>query len=263
MTRLALFVVIAMAVTFHGPARANLGPAEMAALQFDQHPGASLPLDATFRDESGTVRPLGAYFGHSPVIVVLEYLHCTTLCGFVLQDLARSLSAVSATAGRDYQVAAISIDPRDGPAEARAARRQYLARYPATDAVGWHFLTGDASAIARIAAAEDSPFGVTTPTTNTPIPPVSWSPTPEGLVSRYLLGIEYRPLDLRLALGESADDVIAAAGKCAVAVVLSLRSPQGKLWPCDFRGVARGLRAATVLGIAIMVALLARRNRSG
>ena len=57
------------------------------------------------------------------------------------------------SSARGYTVLAISIDPRDTPADAAAAKAKYLARYPAPGASAWHFLTGSEAAVRAIADA--------------------------------------------------------------------------------------------------------------
>jgi len=259
MTRAAL-ACVALLLLGARPALAvsSLVPADTAALQFQQHPGAPLPLDATFRDENGQRRPLGGYFGRGPVIVVLDYLHCRTLCGFVLQDLAQGLAALPG----GYQVAAISIDPRDGPAEARAARQQYLARFPGGAAEGWHFLTGTAPEIARVAGAAGFPFRRDDSDDQYAHPAGIVVATPEGKVSRYLLGIDYRPLDLRLALAEASGDVIAAPASALLLLCYHYDPGKGR-YGFAIAGAMRGAALATVLAIAAMMAVFAFRQRRG
>ena len=48
---------------------------------FDQNLDAQLPLDLTFRDETGKTVKLGDYFGSKPVILTLVYFRCPMLCG--------------------------------------------------------------------------------------------------------------------------------------------------------------------------------------
>ena len=63
------------------------------------------------------------------MVLVLEYLRCKTLCGLTLDNLVSGLDALPQQAGRDFQVVVISIDPRDTPADAAAAKAKYLDGY--------------------------------------------------------------------------------------------------------------------------------------
>jgi protein SCO1/2 len=171
----------------------------------DQHLGASLPLDAEFRDESGASGALRQWFRGRPVVLSLVYFGCPMLCGQVRESLAASLKPLSLDVGRDFDVLTISFDPRDGPDVARTKKAESLAHYGRRGAEsGWHFLTGDADAIRRLTDAAGFRY--------------AWDPvgqqfahvamiavvTPDGRLARYFPGIEYPPRDVQLALVEAS-----------------------------------------------------------
>ena len=97
LTRLLIVLLLAWA----GPARASA--AGFSGLAFRPHPGAQLPLELRLADEHGRTVPLGQFFTGKPVILVLEYLHCKTLCGLALGSLAAALQALPLDAGRDFR----------------------------------------------------------------------------------------------------------------------------------------------------------------
>ena len=138
-----------------GGAHPALAGGSLPDFAFQPHPGAELPLQASLRDEQGRTQPLAAFFTGKPVVLVLEYLRCRTLCGVTLQRLVAALDALPLDAGRDFRLVAISIDPRDTPEDAEAAKRKYLAEYRHPEGErGMHFLTG-----AEAARAPDSRGG--------------------------------------------------------------------------------------------------------
>ena len=107
-----------------------------------------MPLATQLIDETGATVSIADFFTGKPVVLVFDYLRCRTICGVLLGNLA------DATGGRDYTVLAISIDPRDTPADAAAAKIKYLARDASeTSHDGWHFLTGPETAVRPIAQA--------------------------------------------------------------------------------------------------------------
>jgi protein SCO1/2 len=232
---------------------------QLAALSFRQHPGARLPRDAALLDEEGRPVRLGDFFSGKPVILVLDYLRCRTLCGFVLGGLAQSLARVPLESGRDFSVVTLSIDPRDTPADARTARTQYLARYGRPGAAGWHFLTGDAGTVRRIADTVGFPYRLDAAAAQYAHPAGFTVAAPDATIARYILGFDYAPLDLRLALTEAGRGRISspvtnllllcycydpASGRYDIAVGNAMR-------------IAGGL---TVLALIGMVVLLARRG---
>ncbi|MFO0984803.1 MAG: SCO family protein [Planctomycetota bacterium] len=120
----------------------------------DQHLDEQVPLHLEFRDEAGAPVTLERYFHDRPVVLALVYYECPMLCTLVLNGLTRALNTLSFTAGREFQVVVVSIDPRDTPARARDKHRQYVSAYGRAGAEsGWHFLTGAEPAIAKLAAS--------------------------------------------------------------------------------------------------------------
>ena len=125
---------------------AAASPADRVA--FAPRERALLPSDARFVDEYGHALRLRDLLASRPAIVVPAYYGCSNLCGIVLHGVAASLSASGLRAGRDLDVVAVSIAPLEQPADALASKRSIAG---AGD--GWHFLTGEASAVARFADA--------------------------------------------------------------------------------------------------------------
>jgi protein SCO1 len=95
----------------------------------DQHLDTQLPLEETFRDESGRVVKLGQYFGNRPVIVNLVYYECPLLCNVALNGLLQAMEGLPFDAGDNYDVVTISFNPADTPAVAAAKKKTYLRRY--------------------------------------------------------------------------------------------------------------------------------------
>jgi protein SCO1/2 len=115
---------------------------------------------------------------------------------------------VPLTVGRDFQVLAVSIDPHETAADARAARARYAAR--GADAARWHFLTGPPGEVGRLAAAVGFPYRYDGSADQFAHPAGLVLLSPGGRISRYLLGLDYRPLDLRLGLTEAGAGRIAS-----------------------------------------------------
>ncbi len=239
----------------------SLRAAATAGLQFQQHPGVRLPLDAPFLDDAGTRVRLGDVFRGTPVVLVLEYLRCRSLCGFVLQDAAQALAHVPLVPGRDYQVVALSIDPRDRPADARAARGKYVARFGPYAAAGWHFLTGEDRDIRAVAAAVGFPYRYDPEIDQYAHPAGVTIASPDGIISRYILGVGYRPLDLRLALTEASRGTIASPAADLLLLCYCYDPATGR-YSATIGTVTRILCGATVLGLLAMIAVLARARRA-
>jgi len=248
-----------MVAVAHAPAYSSIAAPALQALGFHQHPGAQLPLATSFRDSTARAVRLGDFFGRRPVVLVMEYLRCRTLCGVVLEDTASALRRTSLQAGRDYQVVAISIDPRDGPADARAARQRYLGGMAARPAAAWHFLTGSPQAIQRVAAAVGFAYRYDAATDQYAHAAGISIATPQGRLSRYLLGVGYRPLDLRLAIAE-ADREQVASPVADLLLLCYCYDPGTGRYSLAIGNITRALCLATALGIALLVLRLRRRG---
>jgi protein SCO1/2 len=202
MTRALAMLLFAIGVAAAQPACATAADTEFV---FRPHPGTLLPLDAGLVDEHGRPQPLGAVFTGRPVVLVLEYLRCRTLCGPTLDSLMAALDALPLDAGRDFRLAAISIDPRDTPADAAAAKAKYLAGYHHPNGGGGlHFLTGPEPAVRRIAEAVGFPYRYD-PVIGQYIHPAGFViATPDGRISRYVLGVAPTAQELQAGLTEAA-----------------------------------------------------------
>ncbi len=197
---LAALLVVATAA-----AQPNDLPEPLSRVAFEQRLGAELPLVTPFTDSSGTSHALGDFFGERPVLLALVYYDCPMLCGRVLEDMAASLRAVDLAPGRDFEIVVASFDPTNSREQAAARKAEALARYGATEtAGGWHFLTGEPPAIRALADAVGFRYAEVAGTAEYAHAAGIVLATPEGRVSRYLLGLDYPPRDLRLGLVEAA-----------------------------------------------------------
>lgn len=211
-------LTLALALPFPAPAQElggpvpvqNVGvrPALLKNVGIDQKLNASIPLDLTFKDETGKTVELAEYFGTKPVILTLVYYNCPMLCTRILDDLDESLKRVPLDLGKDYNVVTVSIDPTDTPVLAASKHQLFTGMYGRPSGVhGWHFLTGQEPQIKALTAAVGFRYAYDPASKQFAHASGIMILTPAGKLSRYFYGITYRPLDLRLGL------VDASAGK--------------------------------------------------
>ena len=186
---------------------ASATPEILKHVGIEQRIGVSLPLDLEFNDETGAPVSLGSYFGDKPVILTLVYYDCPMLCTEVLNGLNRSLAPLNYSIGEEFDVVAVSFDPRESPTLASQKKAVYTQRYgrPGTGE-GWHFLTGEAPAIDAL--TESVGFNYVYDETEGQF--VHGSAimiiSPKGTISHYFFGIEYPSEDIRLAIIESSEE---------------------------------------------------------
>jgi protein SCO1/2 len=191
-----------------GPRREGK-PKILRDVGIDQRLNEQLPLDVSFRDETGRAVKIGDYFGSKPVVLALVYYSCPLLCNQVLNGLTASLEIIRFDVGKEFNVVTLSFDARDTTALAMSKKQEYLKRYGRAGAEeGWHFLTGDQAAIDRITEAVGFKYAFDEDTKQFAHASAVMVLTPGGKLSRYFYGVEYYPKDLRLGLIEASQNKI-------------------------------------------------------
>ena len=235
--------------------------ADLSGVAYEQRPGAAIPLQRMFRDESGAAARLVDFIDGKPLVLVLGYFHCPNLCGVVRADLFDALRKSGMTAGRDYSLVALSINPSETSADTAAAKESDSRRYPTPGAArDWHFLTGTADATQAVANAVGF-HGRPEPDRNQfPHPVGVVFATSEGVVSSYLLGVGYQPDDVRLAVARSARGEVARAASPVLLLCYDFDPTTGKLTPSIIKLLRVAAAGATIIVVG-MVYVAFRRGR--
>jgi protein SCO1/2 len=242
---------------------ASGSPAALEGIGIDQRLGESLPLDTPFRDDTGRAVTLGDYFGTKPVVLVMTYFECPMLCTLVLNGLTKTLKTLAFEPGKEFDVVAVSFDPRDTPETAAKKKATYIGEYgrPAS-APGWHFLTGDAAAIARVAAATGFRYRWVEEEKQFAHAAAIMVATPEGRLARYFYGVDYAGRDLRLGLVEAADHKIGSAVDALLLFCYRYDPATGKYGAIALNLMRLG-GVATVLAIGLFMTVMFRREAAG
>lgn len=206
---LFLFAAVGLSSLASRAAGEDRRPPILRNVRIDQRLGQPVPLDAIFQDESARPARLEQYFGRKPVILVLAYYNCPMLCTQVFNGLVSALRVLAFDVGREFEIVAVSFDPRDRPRDAAAKKKAYVDAYGRRGAAaGWHFLTGGPAAIERLTQAVGFRYTYDQDLGQFAHASGIFVLTPEGKLSRYFYGIEYAPRDLRLALVEASSNRI-------------------------------------------------------
>jgi protein SCO1 len=204
--------ICALALLAGSPARAenqNVKPSLLLKVGIDQKLNAELPLDLTFRDESGKTVRLGEYFDGKPVILALVYYECPMLCTQELNGLLRSLQNISLDIGKKFNVVTVSFNPKETPGLAAHKKELYVGIYGRPGAAeGWHFLTGDEEPIKKLTNAVGYHYTYDPVSDQYAHATAIMVVTPQGRISRYFYGIDYPSRDLRLSLVEASNNKI-------------------------------------------------------
>jgi len=257
---------LALALSF--PAAAQEAPAPdtrpplLRQVAIEQRLNRQVPLDLAFRDHAGREVRLGEYFGKRPVVLALVYFQCPMLCTQVLNGMTSSLSVLRFDAGKEFDVLAVSFDPRETPAMAAASRKKYLERYsrPGSEH-GWHFLTGQQVSIDALTEAAGFRYAFDPATGQFAHGSAILVLTPEGRIAQYYYGIEYPPKDLRLGLIEASQNRI---GNLVDQVLLYCYhyDPATGRYGAITMNILRLAGVATVLILGSFILLMLRRDFS-
>jgi len=135
-------------------------PTILQGVGFRPELNAQMPLDTSFKDETGKDVRLGDYLHtQKPVLLAFVYYGCPMMCTQLEQGVVGSLRMLSFNPGRDYEVVFVSFDNRDTPemAAAKKATAMNKFRRPETS-TGWHFLSGSKESIAAVTNAANFHF---------------------------------------------------------------------------------------------------------
>ena len=182
-------------------------PDELQGVDIVEHLNEQLPLDLEFTNEEGESVKLGDIIdGTRPAVLQMGYYRCPMLCDLVLNEAMKGLGGVEElTAGQDYDLVSVSVNPEEGPEIAILKEKGYLLDYNRPGAArGFHFLTGTAQNSKALADAVG--FGYSLQDDGEYAHAAAlFIITPDGRISRYLYGVDYPPKTLRFALMEGGE----------------------------------------------------------
>ena len=241
---------------------AGAQPAMLRDVGIDQRLDQQVPLDLVFRNEDGAPVSLASLLHGKPVILQLAYYRCPMLCTLVMNGLLSAMKALPFDAGREFDVITVSIDPSDTPELAARKKATYIADYRRMGAeAGWHFLTGDAASIERLAAAVGFRYRYDPERNEFAHAAGITVLTPAGVVARYFFGVEFAPRDLKFALMEASQNRIGSPIDQLLLFCFHYDPSTGRYSSAVLNGVRAG-GLLTLLGLAGFILWAVRRERS-
>ncbi len=172
-----------------------------------------------------------------------------------------ALKVLNFDVGREFDVVAVSINPKEGPGLAAEKKKAYVERYgrPHT-ADGWHFLTGREENIRALANAVGFRYAYDEEIQQYAHGAGIELLTPKGVIARYFYGIEYAPRDIRLGIVEASEERIGSPIDSVLLLCYHYDPATGKYGATAMTMVRIGA-VMTMLGFAVFLFVALRRER--
>lgn len=165
-----------------------------------EHLGSKIPLDLKFINDKFDTVNLKQLI-NKPTILSFVYFDCPGLCSPLLEGLGNVIQKTNMELGKDYQVITISFNFRDTPEKAKAKKEKFTERYSKGKGDGWIFLTTDSLTIFKITDAAG--FKTKAVGLDFVHPSAIIAISPQGMITRYLYGITFLPIDFKMAIVEA------------------------------------------------------------
>jgi protein SCO1 len=243
-------------------AQQNTLPTELEGVGVEEKLGQRVNLDLEFTAENGYQKPLREFFTNGrPVVLNLVYYKCPMLCSLVLNAQTKVLRDLQWTAGKEFDIVTISIDPQEMFNLAQAKKKWYLEQYGRYEAAaGWHFLTDYQGNARRLADQIGFQYKWDARTEQWAHAAVVMVLTPDGRVSRYLYGLQYRDRDMRLALTEASEGKLGTMGDKLLLYCFHY-DPASQSYVPFARNIMKLGGGLTVVVIGAFLSVLWRRER--
>lgn len=218
--------------------------------------GELLPLDTMVVAHDGQPRALRDWVKQDqPMVLTFNYMGCAMLCSLQQDGLARTLSGLELTAGKDFSVVSVSIDP-DETSEMAARASERLSERIDGD---WSVVTASEEAIRTLTDSAGFRFEYLKSSDQYAHAALTYVLTPEGRVSQYLSGIEPATRDLNFALIEASDGKIGSFIDQIALACLQYDSTRNSYVT---RGVMRAGGVTILAGLGLFLGVLWNRERS-
>lgn len=265
-THIAAAALAAVFACAPASAQLNRTPREAEGVGVTERLGEQVPLDLIFTNAKGETVPLRKYFdGEKPVLLALVYYDCPMICTMVMDRMTQAMNDIDFTVGHDYNALVVSFRTAETTTHAAAAKAAMLAGYDnhqidSKVRTGYAFHTADYQNVKALADAVGFSYNALD-NGEYAHPSVIFALTPEGVVSRYLHGLEYPARDVKLSLMDAAEGKLTKSlGDAAIGFCFVWDPESGAYTLQAFRVMQLG-GLVTMVAIAIWLSVLFYRER--
>lgn len=235
----------------------NSVPFEQRGVGVDQNLGDQIPLNLPLIDSEGDPAKIGYFIdGKKPTIVTLNYSNCPMLCNVQLTRLTESLDKLDLKIGEDFRILTVSIDPAESTARIAETKKHYtdelIENHPNV-AEGWEFCTARQPIITRLAKVLGFKYKYDRANKQYNHPAMLAFVSPEGVISRYSLNIDFPPKQLRMALVDAGKGTVGSKVDQFILWCYSYDPDSNSYTPMAFRI----MKLAGATTVCLMLACLA------
>jgi len=180
---------------------------ELNRINVTEKLGDFIPLNVQLVDQNGERITLNKIANNStPIIFSFAYYDCPMLCTQVLNSISQSINKLDWESKDKFSVVTVSINPNDTAESARLKKERYVAGLNDESLMyNWNFYTTDQATIDVLTNAFGFEYFYDVERNEYAHPAVVFVLSPDGKISRYLYGLNFKPKDLKLSLLEATD----------------------------------------------------------
>ncbi len=241
-------------------AEATVTASQLEQVTVAPRANAQLPRQTRMSDVNDRTAPLQDWLGGVPTIWILADYTCETLCGPAISIVSNALADTGLSAGKDFRLIVVGLDPKDTAAQALAMRNAQLSTrsglseqsvFLRTAAADVRSLT-DAFGMRVVYDREHDQFAHST---------AAFVVTPDGRVSRALSALAVDAASLRLALVEAGQGHV---GRWTDQIHLLCYGfdPASGTYSLQAQRLLLAASSVSVIVLALMIGLLLRREHA-
>lgn len=186
-------------------------PPERQGVDVKQNLGDEIPGNLEMIDSDGQLFLSGQLFdGKTPTIITLNYSDCPVLCSTQLNRLVLALNDLEPKIGQDFKMLTLSIDPKETIERSASTKERYVdaVRNQPGAASGWTFATAEQPVITQMADALGFQYKYDPVIKQYNHPAMLAFVSPDGVITRYSLSLDFPADQLKLALVEAGEGTV-------------------------------------------------------
>jgi protein SCO1/2 len=219
---------------------------------------AALPLNLSLEGKDGASKPLGAWLGTTPDVLVLADYTCATLCGPVISIVSDALARSGLRPGKDFRLIVVGLDPKDTAADAAQMK---LAQVSSEIAEASYVLRGEAGAISELTRALGFSSVYDPDRDQFAHPAAAFVIAPNGRLVRALPGLAVDPRNIRLAIIDAGNGTIGTLTD-HIRLLCYGYDPASGTYTVAIGRLLAATGGATIAALSLLIGLLLRRERA-